>query len=196
MFARVLLNSTYENNRLYYKDEIYDASLNNHTQNLVDSGKVDLTKVNKLILVPHTKPEDKNNNLLIENTEEQLPYLRFTVIGIERNKSDFPTDVVNIVGKVIYENLKFNYVLIKIERQNSNYEILKLNGKLHDTIVNGKGYAVEKMYDIQAKIESNKLFIEDAYCISRQHNKVVKSNTNSNVIYFDSRPKYSDYEVA
>jgi hypothetical protein len=169
MFARTVLNSSYENGVLTYNNKQYDASLTIGVENLVNSCKVDLAKLNNLILVPHTLPENNDNIIKDKNSEEQTPYLRFTVIGVEKNQPNLVLDEVNILGKVIYENIQHRFILVKIKR-GDKYEILKLNGTLDESIKQGKGSAVESRYEIKAIIKGNSLIIISSKCVEITNN--------------------------
>ena len=169
MFARTVLNSSYADGVLIYKNKQYDASLTIGVENLVNSGKVDLQQLNNLILVPHTLPEDNDNIVKNKNSEEQTPYLRFTVIGVEKNQPNLVLDEVNILGKVIYENIQHSFILVKIKR-GDKYEILKLNGTLDESIKQGKGSAVESRYEIKALIKGNSLIIVSSKCVEMPNN--------------------------
>lgn len=190
MYARVIIEGTYKDGVLHYNNQNYDAKLTKHVESLVDSGKIDLSKINNLIVVPHTAPEDKEETIQINGNKEQLPYLRFSIIGIEKNQPDVEFDKVNILGRVIYENVQYEFILVKIKHNNYNYEIIKLNGLLEDTLDKGKGNAVDKLYKITASIEDKSLYIEDSKCIL--NNKI----NASKLVYISDYVNYKNKKVA
>jgi hypothetical protein len=67
-------------------------------------------------------------------------------------------DVVNIIGRVIFENLNHNYLIVRLQ-YGRNYQTIKLNGRVSD------GNAVLKLYDINATVNGKRLEIIDSSLI-------------------------------
>ncbi len=185
--ARVLLNGTYKAGQVKVLNSEYDATLTNKVLDLIEKEELDLSKTKTLILVPHTLPATKEKNY--RSDEEQEPYLRFTIIGVVKDQPDAELGVVNIIGKVIYENVQHEFVLVKIQRGH-NYEIIKINGVLDESLTNGKGSAVERLYNITAEIVKNSLYIVDSYQINRG------ATYNNNVVQFPNRNTDYEYRAA
>jgi hypothetical protein len=178
--ARVLETGTYNNGTLNILGQAYEAKLTFPLEELVKNKGLDLTIPKTFILVPHTLPEDK---VFVKNNDEQKPYLRFTIIGIVKDQQVEEKGIVNIVGKVIYENIQHEFVLVKIIRD-CNYEILKLNGLLDESINQGRGSAVESMYNIKAVIDDNSLCIVNSTKI--QTNNVISFPRRNTVNYYNA----------
>lgn len=185
--ARVIISSTFDGNHITYNDTEYPTNATEQIKELIDLKKIDLSEENKLVLVPHTLPH-KDKEEYVNTNEEQQAYLGFTIIGVIKNQPDVEENIVNIKGKIIYENLTHEFVLVKIEREDS-YEMIKLNGVLNDSVKESKGSAVEKYYEIKASILGRSLFIEDSASIKsarRYYNNVIKFPQNN----------YTNYDAA
>jgi hypothetical protein len=183
MMSRVLLDGVFSGNSLIVGDISYDAKLNSRILEVVNNENLDLSIERTYICVPHTLPENKQYS---NEDREQEPYLRFTIIGIVVNQPNASKNIVNITGKVIYENVNHKFVLVKIQR-GGNYEIIKLKGIIEDTIKNNRGGAVDKMFDILAVIENKSLIIEDAWYINTNVSSYHKETFKSNVIPFPTK---------
>lgn len=184
--ARVLSQGSIVNNKLTIDSGTYPVKLTYKVKEAVDNGELDLSDDHLFILVPYTLNPDSN--------KENEPYLEFLVIGVVRNQENVIEDVVNITGKVIYENINYNYILVKLEttKRNLNDQKLKLYGVLEDSVRSGKGTAVDNLYDIQCTIDGNQLVITDSYRIKEQRVSYAKPVYRDNVVQFPQRKQYYD----
>jgi hypothetical protein len=134
--ARVITTATYCNGTLTAFGSTYPCTLSQEVQYLVDNDELDLAESNELILVPNT-----NNVAIYNQSDTQTPYLSFTIIG-----------------RVIFENLNHNYLIVRLQ-YGRNYQTIKLNGRVSD------GNAVLKLYDINATVNGKRLEIIDSSLI-------------------------------
>jgi hypothetical protein len=189
--ARLVTKGTFSNNVVNILGSSYPATLSYKVQRLVDDGEIDLSKESALVLVPNTlNPNDSNDYYEYEG--EQPPYLDFIVIGVVvyQNPDDIEWDVVRISGKVIYENINHQFVLVKMQKGRHNQKI-KLVGTLagseyEDRYGNIRGDAVDKFYDIEAVVQGKRLVIVNSWMQKRQPQVVEYAPRNSNVIEFKS----------
>jgi hypothetical protein len=151
--ARVITTATYCNGTLTAFGSTYPCTLSQEVQYLVDNDELDLAESNELILVPNT-----NNVAIYNQSDTQTPYLSFTIIGRVIDQPNVELDVVNIIGRVIFENLNHNYLIVRLQ-YGRNYQTIKLNGRVSD------GNAVLKLYDINATVNGKQLEIIDSSLI-------------------------------
>lgn len=190
--ARLLTTGTYDavNGTVDIEEGVYPASLTNTVQELVVNEGLDLTEPRTLILVPNTLNPDE-----IESPKphkEQEEYLSFTVIGVPVNQhiSDDDYGYVQVTGKVMFESLAHNFVLVKMQHGRADQKI-KLHGKLHDSVVidpeTGKerGTAKEKLYWIEAIVQGDRLVIMDSEKIVQK--PILKPRVNNVVQMSDYR---------
>lgn len=186
--ARLITVGTFQNNTVSILGKVYPATLQARVQDLVDNDGLDLTVPKTLILVPNTlSPTDKGNY-----TAEQPPYLDFTVIGVPVNQYIVieDLDIVRITGKVFYENLNYNFILVKLEHGRNDQKI-KLIGTLNDSLFvdadgNERGSAKDKYFNIEVKVVGNQLEISDSWRIIEQPILKPKSKTLDAVVSLDA----------
>lgn len=166
--ARLLTTGTYDavNGTVDIEEGVYPASLTNTVQELVVNEGLDLTEPRTLILVPNTLNPDEIESPKLHKEQEE--YISFTVIGVPVNQhiSDDDYGYVQVTGKVMFESLAHNFVLVKMQHGRADQKI-KLHGKLHDSVVidaDGKerGTAKEKLYWIEAIVQGDRLVILDS----------------------------------
>lgn len=145
--ARVITTASYCNGTLTAFSDTYPATLSQEVQYLVDNGELDLTQNNELILVPNT-----NDVTIYNQSDKQTPYLSFTIIGRVIDQPNVELDVVDIIGKVVFESLNHNYIIVRLQ-YGRNYQTIKLNGRVSD------GDAVLKLFNIKAIINGKQLDI-------------------------------------
>lgn len=187
--ARLITTGTFQNDTVSILGKTYPATLQARVQDLVDNEGLDLSVPKTLILVPNTlSPTDKGNY-----TAEQPPYLDFTVIGVPVNQyiNEDDLDIVRITGKVFYENLNYNFILVKLEHGRNDQKI-KLVGTLEDSLfvdADGvtRGSAKDKYFNIEAEVVGNQLKIVDSWRVIEQPILKPKSNVVSLDSYRNTR---------
>lgn len=196
--ARLVTKGTFSNGTVNILGSSYPATLSYKVQRLIDDGEVDLTQESALVLVPNTLiPNDENDYYEYEG--EQPPYLDFIVIGVvvDQNPEDIEWDVVRISGKVIYENINHQFVLVKMQKGRNNQKI-KLVGTLagseyEDRYGNLRGDAVDKFYDIEAVVQGKRLIITNSRMQKRQPQVVEYAPRRDNVVEFAPRKRVQGY---
>lgn len=164
--ARLITTGTFEEGQVNILGSSYPATFDRKHQELYDNGELDLSVEKLLILVPNTL-----HSSVFNHQDEQDSYLDFTIIGspINQDINDLDLDIVKITGKVIYENVKHGFVLVKIQK-GSNEQKIKLVGRLNqsatqDDYGNVRGTAVDKFYKIEAVVRGKQLVICDSWRI-------------------------------
>jgi hypothetical protein len=153
--ARLITTASFQNNEVTVFGKTYPCFLSNHIQHLHATKSIDLAKDQLMILVPNT----------LGNKEDQEPYLGWTIIGIPKDQEINPDDIdiVRIFGKVINENVRYNFILVKLQK-GRNDQKLKLNGVLDGSIQfdswgRKRGSAVDRYFEIVADVVDNELVI-------------------------------------
>lgn len=167
--ARLVTIGNYKDGYVNILGNRYPATLQSRVEEMVNSGELDLSEEQPLILVPNTLHPS-----VFGYEDEQQPYLDFLIIGVPVNQNidREDLDIVKITGKVIYENINHNFVLVKLQKGRQDQKI-KLVGKLNkslttDTNGNVRGTAVDTYYNIEAIVYGKQLIISNSWRIMRQ----------------------------
>lgn len=172
--ARLVTKGSYVDGKVNILGGSYPATLSYKVQALVDSGELDLSEEDTpLILVPNTLNSNDNNDYY-EYEGEQPPYLDFIVIGVvvDQYEEDIDWDVVKITGKVIYENINHQFVLVKMTKGKNDQKIKLVgqlkNSKYEDSYGNLRGNAVDRFYDIECAVQGKRLVITNSWRLHKQ----------------------------
>jgi hypothetical protein len=65
----------------------------------------------------------------LPKTHSEEPFLKYTLIGIDRETDD-TTDTVYINGKCVYENTNYAFSLFEVQKQNAGHFVIKVFGDL------------------------------------------------------------------
>lgn len=97
---------------------------------------------------------------VIPHTHKVKPYLSFTITGTNLNSELTNGNFIKAVGKVVYENIRHKFILVKVSRRIDDEivsKILKFDG-----VLGSNKDAVETLWEITANCEGHKLVIQNA----------------------------------